>query len=789
MASLLNKNDETNLLWSENMWNNHSILCQDDTQPSIGNHGIFSSIYYVINSIRSLCLFQLSLILLVISATSYFLKPLGFPILSQMAGGVIVMGLIFPSSDPGTYFLLPDPVMYILRTISYFGLFLHTFMLGVETNMGALRRIGKKSITICFTGFGCSLLLSSFASNFVETYEPESFSSTTLRRLMLIQAQNFFGVTCSNVNDLGISNSELGRLASAIALVMDLFAMVFSTVLFKFIKAILVDDYWQPILIASELITVFFVLRPILLLVISYTPHGHAMSDTQFLSIIVLALVVSLLGALVDDYFVVYVFGLTIPQEPLSSFLAEKLDAFMTGIFFPIFCAIHGFQANFRSLKDFGLTASIELVLLTGHIGKFVGVFLSSIMFSIPWRNGLALAILITSKGFFDIILICIWREQELLDVREYTVASLHIFVTSFALLPVVTRLYKPSKHYATVFRQNMSESTKSGSLQTLACIYNEENVPGILHFLEALHPSRSNPIPMVTMQLLQLTGRCSLPIMAPFDQAKSYAALRGHIARCNRVVNAFSNLERKYKGYIRLQHYVSVASYATMHNDICNLAYEKNANLLILPFHAQWTAEGKIINYSQSIRDVNKMVFEKAPCSVASFINRGLDKDLIQLQLNLPNHVKYRVTIFFLGGPDDHEALAFCKFFANHPFITLTLLWLNSGEIKDKNTKDYQVIGRIIRENERRVDFKEVICDDASEMMKIMNTMKDEVDLVVVGKHHGHECAPLLGLDGEWNEYPELGVFADFLLTSHFNFSILVVQQEPLQDSTISYD
>ncbi|KAL9227367.1 hypothetical protein vseg_003062 [Gypsophila vaccaria] len=696
------------------------------------------------------------------------------------------MGLIFPSSEPGAYLLLPGPVLFILKSLSYFGLALHTFMLGVETNMGILRRIGKKSVIICFTGYGLSLGLGFLTYNFAHRNEPDYIQNSALRKLILMQAQNFFGVACTNVNDLGISNSELGRLASTIALIMDVFTMVTTFILFNVIMAIHAGDYWQPIALTLELIVVFFLLRPILLHIISCTPQGHPLTHTQFICVIVIVLIATLVGSLVDDLFCVYVFGLFLPQEPLSSFLTEKLDTMTTGVFFPIFCAIHGYQADFGTLRDFGRTILIELILIMGHVGKFLGVFFSSMTFSIPWRNAVALAIIITSKGFFDIIIICIWREKELISVREYTLTSLHIFITTFALLPVVKKLYKPSKQYATIFRHNMSESNKSGNLQTLACIYSEENVPGILHFLEALHPSRTNPIPVVTLQLLQLTGRCSLPIMSPFDQVKSYAALRAHISRCNRVVNAFSNLDRKYKGYVRLQHYVSVASYATMHNDICNLAYEKNVNLLILPFHAQWTPEGKIDNYSQSIRDVNKMVFEKAPCSVASFINRGSEKDLIQLQLNLPNHNRYRVKIFFLGGPDDHEALAFCKFFVNHPFITLTLLWLNSGETQDTSSKDDLVIEKTIRENERDIELQELICKDATDLMKIMKTMKNEVDLAVVGKHHGPECAPLFGLQGEWNEYPELGVFADFLLTSDFNFSILVVQQEPQQDGPV---
>ncbi|XP_074314808.1 cation/H(+) antiporter 14-like [Silene latifolia] len=701
-----------------------------------------------------------------------------------MAGGVIVMGLLFPNKGPGgSRELLPEPVLYTLRCFSHFGFALHSFMLGVETNMtSALRRIGKKSITICFTGFSCSVILSLLSYSLLHGVLPPDFShSGSLRLIILHQSLNFFGVTCTNVNNVGISNSELGRLASAIALIIDVFSMFATFIIFNLILALKAGDFLQPILVLGENFLLFVLLRPILIRIISYTPEGQAMSQSSFMAVIIVILIATLAGTLVDQYFSVYLFALSIPEEPLSSILAEKLDIMTSGILFPIFCAVHGFQTNFGYLHDFETSIAIELIILSGHLGKFIGTFLSSRMFSIPLRSAIALAIIITSKGYFDITILCQWSMSEILSVHAYTLASLHIFVTTFGLLPLVRRLYEPSKRYSTIFRQNVLASREGGTLQTLFCIYNEENVPGFIHFLEALHPSRINPIPVVTIQLIQLTGRCSLPIMAPWDQVKSYAALRSNVARCNRVVNAFTNRERKFKGYIRVQNYVSVSSYATMHNDICNLAFEKNVSLLILPFHVLWTAEGTIDHTSQSIREVNKMVLEKAPCSVALFVNRG-SKDLIQLQLHASNPGVYRIIMLFLGGPDDQEALAISHCFANHPFISLTLLWVKSdnNKAKDKTSRDYQVVERCLDENGLKTDYKEVICNDGSETTAVLKSLNEEVDLLVVGKHHGADCVPLYGLDGEWKEYPELGVLPDLLLTANFNFSILVVQQEP---------
>lgn len=37
-------------------------------------------------------------------------------------------------------------------------------------------------------------------------------------------------------------------------------------------------------------------------------------------------------------------FGFFLPQEPLASLLTQRLDPIASGVFFPIFCAMHGFS-------------------------------------------------------------------------------------------------------------------------------------------------------------------------------------------------------------------------------------------------------------------------------------------------------------------------------------------------------------------------------------------------------------------------------------------------------------
>lgn len=219
------------------------------------------------------------------------------------------------------------------------------------------------------------------------------------------------------------------------------------------------------------------------------------------------------------------------------------------------------------------------------------------------------------------------------MTAEHYTIVGIHILFSTGVFLPLVRYMYEPSSQYSTILRQGVIASAETGTLQALICIHKEENLPGIIRLIEAFHPTYEKLIPVVALQLIQLTGRVTLPILAPFHEVQSSAAFRSNLGRCNRIISSLLSLERRTDGAVRLQHYISVSSYATMHNDICNVAHEKNVSLLIIPFHTQWTVDGAVEQSSQPIRDVNKMVLEKAPCSVGLLIDRG-DKSVSILSM-----------------------------------------------------------------------------------------------------------------------------------------------------------
>lgn len=120
------------------------------------------------------------------------------------------------------------------------------------------------------------------------------------------------------------------------------------------------------------------------------------------------------------------------------------------------------------------------------------------------------------------------------------------------------------------------------------------------------------------------------------------------------------------------------MSAYDSMHEDICSLAEDKRVTLIIIPFHKQLSMDGGLEDSNPPLRGVNQNVFANAPCSVAIFVDRGLNASM-RRESNHAGHGQ-RFAMLFIGGPDDREALAYAWRMSGHSSVSLTVVRFVSG-------------------------------------------------------------------------------------------------------------
>jgi hypothetical protein len=257
------------------------------------------------------------------------------------------------------------------------------------------------------------------------------------------------------------------------------------------------------------------------------------------------------------------------------------------------------------------------------------------------------------------------------------------------------------------------------------------------------------------------------------------------------RIVNAFQYfVQQRQPGSVSLLSYICIAPYATMHDDVCAVAHEKHAMLIVVPFHQRLAIDGSVENTTASAGSVqvaNVNVLNYSPCSVAILVDRG---SLSVVPAGAATDgFPHRVALYFLGGPDDREALALATYMAEDAPIGLTVFrflpppeWRKGGD-PEEDRLDEEALQEYVSRwvDDHRVAYSENLVCGSDEMVGIIRKSSPASDLLIVGRRADGPKSPLTVGISDWSEHLELGVLGDLLTSTDFGcqVSTLVVQQQ----------
>lgn len=733
-------------------------------------------------------LLQLVLIFFLTRIISCLTKPLRQ---SMIVAPIIVGMLLGPSLRQKTplSFLFPKSSRLILRTLAEFGFMIHLFVLGVQVDMRLLKNTGKKAMLIGVLGNLVSYVCSYTTHKLVHGYlHGENERGTKF--LITSNSITFFVTTNSLLSELKILNSELGHLASSASMISEIWGELFVNVISNIVAAAKLSSWkpiWNTLSTIGFYLSLYFIFRPIVIRMANRTLVGKSIKENHIMVILIIVLGTGLCGVTIGQQasFSCFMFGLFLPAgPPLGTLLVQRLDTFASGLLLPVYFTVFGYRVDFPALPKHMQSLIAESILFAGYIGKFIGSIASSFCFGVPFYDASLLALIMCYKGIKEIGILNRLADNKVVENTVYILSVMNILITAGIIVPIVSYYYDPLRRKMLYQKRTIQHSKREIELGILVCIHGEENVPPAINLVEASNPTRASPISLNVLQLIELTGRASA-ILVPHSKRDLLAT---HEATCSEpIVNAFNNFEHLKQGRVTLQHYTAVAPYISMHNDICNLAMDKKVSMLILPFHKQFAFD-RMVNEDSSphIRALNINVINTAPCSVGVLIDRTPIGATPPLFIH---ESSYCIAMLFIGGADDEEALAYSRRMADHPKISLTVVWFKPNDQErwhegKKNTNIALIMDefRATSVGNKRIGYKEVTVEDGLQTTEIIRSMQNDFQLCIVGKHHKPDSPVTLGIDTEWSECSELGIIGDMLVTSDFPFSVLVVQQ-PLVD------
>ncbi|CAA2957519.1 cation H(+) antiporter 20 [Olea europaea subsp. europaea] len=772
-----------------------------------------------------LLIIQTTLVILMSRAVAFFLKPLRQPkVVAEIVGGIILGPSALGRNKDFTHWVFPSWSTPILESVASMGLLFFLFLVGLELDLNAIRRSGKKALGIAVAGISLPFIFGIGVTFLLRKAIKMSDRIGYAEYFVFIGVSlsiTAFPVLARILAELKLLTTRVGETAMAAAALNDVVAWILLA-----LAVALAGGAHSPLVsiwvLLSGLAFIGFmivVVRPVMNWVAIKCSSDHNIVDEGYICLTLAAVMVS--GFLTDligihAIFGAFIFGLIIPKRgELAGRLIKRIEDFVFGLLLPLYFASNGLKTDVGKIQGAAAWGVLAVVISSACAGKILGTFMVALLCTIPVRESLALGLLMNTKGLVELVVLNIGREKKVLNDEMFAILVMMALFTTFMTTPTVMAIYKPEHKLPAIggceFWKKLSNSKGTDAeLRILACIRGPGNSPSLINLIKSSRSTRRFITKLYVMQLVELTDRSSSIVMVQRARKNGIPCIgRFHQGEFSEqraaAFEAYNQL-----GRVTVRPTIAISTLSIMHEDICHIAEKKRAAMIILPFHKQWKIDGDQdveINVGHGWRDVNEKVLINAPCSVGVLIDRGFglgvqrsprDGDLLK-----------RVCVVFFGGPDSRKVLKFGGRMVDNPEVRLTVIKFvanagSDGNIKTQSTS-LEVSVELDNNSTASMNYRKEMHDEAvladfrgscngiaeyieKETENIAEDVlaiaqSSEFELIVVGKGR-FPPAMVAELDNHHNAYNELGPIGGLLASSGngIKCSVLVIQHH---DST----
>ncbi|KAJ1380733.1 Sodium/solute symporter superfamily [Sesbania bispinosa] len=751
---------------------------------------------------------QVAFMLISTRCIYFILRPLHQPrIVIEILMGFMISPEVL-GSTPLFEVLVPLKSVISTETISYMGLIYYVFLAGLDMNLDTILRARKKATTIAIAGIVIPMVMGAGIYALLQSmYEAPSeyLSHHSRAKAYLFWALVFsvtgFPVVTQILADLKLLYTGLGKVALTAAMITDFY----NWVIFALLIPYALNEGSPMFSVLSTIAFVLFcfiVVRPYLVQLIVRKTNQNEWDNYQMFCVMMGAFACSTVTDLLGTHPVVgaLMYGIMIPRGKFTEMLKDKTEDFGVVFLGTLFFGNCGIRLRIISvIQTQGFLLVLAIMLLT-CIPKILSIVIATQFFGMPARDSVAIGLLMNTKGVLPFIVLNIAWDKQVISVESYSILTTSVLVMTIMVPLIINAIYKPRKLYKQNKLRTIQNLKAEADLRVLACVHNPRQATGMISILQACNAVKLSPLRVFALQLIELTGNNTSLLAAHLDQPNQQQNGEQVLTQTQHdmeiITNTFESLCAADNQNTRVETLAAASTYSTIHEDIYTLAQEKQATLILLPFHKQSSIEGILEITNSAFKHINQNVMKDAPCSVAIFVDRGLGS---LFKVNL------RVIMVFIGGPDDREALAVAWRMSKHQGIQLSVVRiLLLGEAAEADTTpqlesrgllsavvdyerqkelddEYLSLFRLHAVNkEDSITYSEKEVNSRDDIAEVLNQI-DQIgcDLYILGQGTGRHSLVLSELM-KWTDCPELGVIGDMMASNNFgsSSSILVVQQ-----------
>jgi Kef-type K+ transport system membrane component KefB/mannitol/fructose-specific phosphotransferase system IIA component len=390
----------------------------------------------------------------------------GLPlVVGEIAAGILLGPTVFGRVAPRSHAWLfaPGPSGAMLGAYADVALVLLLVVVGMEVDLGVLRRRGKNALATGLLG----IVLPAAGGIAIGLLVPDALLLDPSRRVtvaMLLAVAlsiSALPVIAKTLLDLGLFKSDVGLLVMAAAMIDDVVGWLSLSLLLGPVRGLGVDtgSFLRTVLLGTTFAVVMLVGgRRLLGRLFERLQQGGIAAPGRVLSIVI---VVALLGATATHaiglhaVFGGFVAGLTVGgSAKVNARTRMVVEDFVTNVFAPVFFASIGLRVDFATAFDLPLCL---LVFVLASVPKIVGCAVGARVGGMRWREASAVGFGMNARGAMGIILATIARDAGLLGNEIFVSLVVMALGTSLVSGPAMKWLLyrtEPEEDVVTLLRR-----------------------------------------------------------------------------------------------------------------------------------------------------------------------------------------------------------------------------------------------------------------------------------------------------------------------------------------------